>query len=92
MSYINECLSYLSLTFLSADYWRHNAVGLRLPLCITPMYKMWEAQDSARNFSMATAFASYSEGGSGGLKIDTNLESGTPKYLLCPEIIVRNYY
>ena len=57
-------------------------------LCI----KMWEAQDSARNFSMATAFASYSEGGSGGLKIDTNLESGTPKYLLCPEIIVRNYY
>ena len=41
---------------------------------------------------MATAFASYSEGGSGGLKIDTNLESGTPKYLLCPEIIVRNYY
>ena len=56
------------------------------------MYKMWEAQDSARNFSMATAFASYSEGGSGGLKIDTNLESGTPKYLLCPEIIVRNCY
>ena len=56
------------------------------------MYKMWEAQDSARNFSMAPAFASYSEGGSGGLKIDTNLESGTPKYLLCPEVIDRNYY
>ena len=57
-----------------------------------PCIQCGKSRNSARNFSMATAFASYSEGGSGGLKIGTNLESGTPKYLLCPEIIVRNYY